>query len=70
MDFRIELVQDRADDRCANRFQLLLGPSHRVTIGASGVDDQKDSIHDAAKQQRVVHRQDRRRIQEHDAKPL
>ena len=36
-------------------------PSHFVPIGASGADDQEDAVDDAAEQQRIVGRQDRRR---------
>lgn len=40
MDSWIELVQDRADNRRTDRFQLLLSPSYLVPLGASGTDDQ------------------------------
>ena len=66
MLFWIELVQHRADDRCAKRLQLLFCSAHFIAIGASGADDQKDPIDEAAEQERVVHRKDWRRIQEHD----
>src|SRR5439155_26493237 len=63
----VELVQDRADDPGADRFQLLFRPADLFPIGASGPDHQKDAIHHAAEEHRVIDRQDRRGIQENDA---
>ena len=44
MLFWIELVQHRANDRCAKRLQLIFCSAHLIAIGASRADDQKDPV--------------------------
>src|SRR5579864_7104337 len=70
MDFRIELVEDRADQRRADRFELFFDAAYLVAVGAFGIDHQEHSIDDAGKQQRIVRGQYRRRVEKHEAKPL
>ena len=67
MNLRLEPIEHSADDRRANRLQKLLGSLDFVEIGASGADDQKDGVYHASEEQRIVGRQDRRRVQEYEA---
>ena len=62
MKLRLEPIEHGADDRRANRLQKFLGALNLVEIGASGADDQKNRIHHAREEQRIVGRQNRRRV--------
>src|SRR5205814_4634599 len=70
MNFWVELVQHRADDGGSDRLELLLRPPYLMPVSGAGIDDQENSIDNAGEQQRVVGRQYRRRVDEHDAKSL
>src|ERR1051326_3817097 len=70
VDLWLKPVEDRADDRRANRIELFLGTPYLVDVGTSGTDDQKDPIDDARQQQRIGGRQNRGRVHEDDVKCL
>ena len=67
MGLRLEAVENGADDRSSRREQLSLRPSDLIELGGSGSDDQKHCIHDIGDEKRIAHRQDRRRIDKHEA---
>ena len=70
VNLRLESVQYRAYDRRAGCIQSFLGPPYFIEIGFSGADDQKNRINHARKVQRIIHRQNRRRVQKYDAECL
>jgi hypothetical protein len=67
---RLEPIEHSADDRRADRIQQFLCLLDLVEIRASGADDQKDRVHHASKEQRVISSQDWRRVQEYEAELL
>ena len=70
MELALEPIENGSEDRCADRFELLLNPSYLVQIGGSRSDDQDDRVNDAREQQRIVGCQNRRRVEEHHAEGL
>ena len=51
---RLEPIEHSADDRRANRNEKFLGSLDLIEIGASGADHQKDCIHHASEEHRII----------------